>query len=112
MQRAVNKASALYCNSAWDLVDACKEKAVDLAKLKKEELPPEMQKMNDTERKAYVEAKTSERAKIQSQINHLNLERSKYVEEQMKKNSQTNTLDQVMITAIREQATKRNYRFE
>jgi hypothetical protein len=112
VQRAVNKASALYCNGAWDLVDACKEKTVDLTKLKKEELPAEMQKMNDTERKTYVEAKTTERAKLQSQINQLNVERSKYVEEQMKKNSQTNTLDQVMITAIREQATKRNYRFE
>jgi hypothetical protein len=112
VQRALNKSSALYCNGSWDLVDACKEKTVDLSKMKKEELPAEMQKMDVNERKAYVETKTKEREKLQSEINRLNGERAKYVNEQMKKNPQANTLDQVMVTAIREQATKRNYRFE
>jgi hypothetical protein len=112
VQRALNKSSALYCNGAWDLVDACKEKTVDLAKVKKEELPAEMQKMNVDERKAYVEAKTKEREKLQADINRLNTERTKFVKEQVQKQGQTNTLDHVIVSAIREQATRRNYRFE
>ncbi len=112
VNRALCKASDNYQNGAWDLVDACKQKTVNLETMKKEELPAELQKLNEKERKSYVESKAKEREQLQAEINRLNTERSKYVAEEMKKNSQTNTLDQVMIATIREQATKRNYRFE
>jgi hypothetical protein len=112
LNRALCKASDNYRNGSWDLVDACKDKTVNLETMKKEELPPEMQKLNESERKAYVEAKAKEREKLQADINRLNAERSKFVAEEMKKTAQTNTLDQVMIATIREQATRRNYRFE
>ena len=91
VQRALAKSSALYCNSSWDLVDACKGTNFSLATLKAEELPVEMQKMTEVERKSYVETKTKEREKIQSEINRLNTDRSKYVAEQTKKQSTTNT---------------------
>ena len=112
VQRAVNKASALYCNNAWDLVDACKATNFNFSALKAEELPVEMQKMTEPGRKAYVATKTAEREKIQTQINSLNAERNKYVAEQTKKLAVTNTLDNVMTATIREQALKKNYRFE
>jgi len=80
--------------------------------LKREELPAEMQKMSEPERKAYVEAKAKEREKIQQEINKLNAERSKYVAQQMKNQHQTDTLDSVMIAAIRELAGKKDYKFE
>ena len=38
----VTKAGAAYRNSTWDLVDAVKDKKVDLKQIKDEELPPEM----------------------------------------------------------------------
>lgn len=112
LNRALCKASDNYRNGSWDLVDACKDKTVNLEAMKQEELPPEMQKLNESERRAYVETKAKEREKIQSDINRLNAERSRYVAGQMTKTAQTNTLDQVMIATIREQATQRNYRFE
>ena len=45
VQRSVAKASANYQNSAWDLVDAAKDKNFEISKLKTEELPVEMQKI-------------------------------------------------------------------
>jgi len=112
VQRAVAKSSALYCNSTWDLVDACRGTNFNLSTLKPEELPVEMQKMTESERKAFVQTRTNEREKIQQEINRLNADRTKYVTEQAKKQTATNTLDSVMVSTVREQAKKRNYRFE
>ena len=112
VNRALCKASVNYRNGAWDLVDASKEQTVKLEDLKAEELPVEMQKMAGAERKAYVETKAKEREKIQSEINRLNTARSHYIAEQTKQQSNANTLDGVMSSAIREQAQKKNYRFE
>lgn len=112
VQRALAKSSALYCNSSWDLVDACKGTNFNLSALKTEELPVEMRQMTETERKAYVETKTKERERIQEQINQLNVERTKFVAEKTKQLNATNTLDSVVLATVREQATKRNYKFE
>ena len=110
--RAVAKASSNYRNANWDLVDAMKDANVKLAEVKSEELPAEMQKMNEAERKTYIERKAKERGELQARINALNEQRNLYVAEQMKKTAATNTLDSVVIATVREQAQKRNYRFE
>lgn len=111
-QRAVAKASANYRNSSWDLVDAVKEQKADVSKLKTEELPAEMQKLSVDERKTYVETKSKERAEMQTKINELNKEREKYVAARMKEVAGTNTLDAAVISAVREQSAKRNFKFE
>lgn len=112
VQRALTKASANYQNSAWDLVDACKDGTVKLESVNEAELPAEMRKMTPEQRKKHVEAQSAEREKLRKEINRLNAERSKFVAEKTKQNAATNTLDVVMTTAIREQAAKRNYQFE
>ena len=112
VQRSVAKASANYRNSSWDLVDAAKEKDFEIAELKREELPAEMQKMNVEERKAYIDKNSQARAQLQMKINQLNAEREKYVAQRMKEVAGTNTLDAVVIAAIREQGQKRNFQFE
>lgn len=111
-QRAVAKASVNYRNSTWDLVDAVKEQKADVTKLKTEELPAEMQKLSVEERKNYVETKSKERAAMQAKIQALNQEREKYVAARMKEMAGTNTLDAVVISAVREQSAKRNFKFE
>jgi hypothetical protein len=68
--------------------------------------------MTVTERKGYVETKTKEREKIQEHINLLNTERTKFVAEKSKQLSATNTLDSVVLSTVREQASKRNYTFK
>ena len=111
-QRAIAKASVNYRNASWDLVDAVKEKKADLASLKTEELPAEMQKLTLEERKTYIETKSKERADMQVKIGELNREREKYVATRMKEIAGTNTLDAVVISAVREQSAKRNFKFE
>ena len=111
-QRAVAKASVNYRNSSWDLVDAVSEQKADVSKLKTEELPAEMRKLSTEERKVYVETKSKERGEMQAKIQELNKEREKYVAARMKEISGTNTLDAVVISAVREQSAKRNFKFE
>jgi len=112
VQRAVAKASANYQNANWDLVDAAKDKSFSVKSVKAEELPAEMQKLNEAERGAYIEKKSKERTDLQTKINQLNAEREKYVAAQMKSQSGTNTLDSAIIGAIREQGQKRSFKFE
>ena len=112
VQRALAKSSVYYCNNSWDLVDACKGTNFRLSTVKPEELPVEMRKMTEVERKSYVATKAQEREKLQAEINRLNSDRTKYVAEQSRKQSTTNTLESAVITTVREQAQKRNYRFE
>ena len=112
VQRALTKASANYQNTSWDLVDAAKDKKFDLAEVKTEDLPEPMRKLNESERKAFVEKAAKERSELQAKIQQLNAEREKYTAQQIKTQSGANTLDAAVITAIREQGQKRNLKFE
>ena len=112
VQRSLAKASANYQNASWDLVDAARQKDFEVSKLKTEDLPAEMQKMSTDERKTFIEKNARERTELQIKINQLNSEREKYVAQRMKEVTGTNTLDAVVISAVREQSAKRNFRFE
>jgi hypothetical protein len=112
VQRAVAKASANYKNSTWDLVDAAKEESFDVSKLKIEELPAEMRKMNATERKAFIEKNTTKRGELQKKIQQLNADRDQYVAQHRKETSGLDTLDAAVISAVREQGAKRNLVFK
>ena len=109
--RTASKASIQYKNEAWDLVDAEEEGAINLEEIEEDELPDEMKGMSSEEKKAYVEEKANERNTIQEKINVLTAQRQKYVALERGK-LQDITLDTVIIKAIREQAIKKNYKFE
>lgn len=111
-QRAVFKSKSQYSNESWDLVDA-KKKGKSIDDVDEEELPSEMQKMSKDERKKYVEKKAQERAEIQAKINKLNIQREEYIQKKMKETSGSkDTLDSVIISAVRELAKKKKYVFE
>jgi hypothetical protein len=112
IQRSVAKASKLYSNAGWDLVDAVRDGKVKTEDLKKEELPPRMQKMSAAERKAYVESQMKKRAELQARIGKLNQERRVYIENETKKLAGKNTLDAAIIKTVREHAGGKNFRFE
>jgi hypothetical protein len=107
VQRSVAKSSASYENAGWDLVDAKKEKKLDVAALEEAQLPEEMKKMAPKEREVYVEKKSAERTELQAKISKLNEERRKYVADEQKKSSADNTLDKAIISAIRNEAAKK-----
>ncbi|MBW1872813.1 MAG: VWA domain-containing protein [Deltaproteobacteria bacterium] len=114
-QRAVYKSSGNYSNAGWDLVDAEKEGKVKVEEMAEEELPAEMKKIDKSKRKEYVAGKRKERAKIQKKIKKLNAERKKFVAKKRKEMSKAggqDTLDSAMIKTVREQATKKNFKFE
>jgi hypothetical protein len=113
VQRAVAKSSFNYKNASWDLVDAIKSNKVKLENVKEKELPEEMQKIPAEERKAYVQAKEKERTEIQQKIQQLNEQRKQYVAAEMKKRQDGDkTLGSAIITAVRDQAVKRNFKFQ
>jgi hypothetical protein len=109
VQRSVAKAQSVYANSTWDLVDAVQNKTVEVSKLKDEELPQEMRKMSPAEREKYVKDLAAKRAEIQKKINALNEQRRVFVAEYQKKNVAQNTLDQAILTSVKEQAEKKGY---
>lgn len=111
VQRSVAKASELYDNSTWDLVDAVKEGGVELEEIAEPQLPEEMQKMDKKERKEYIGKKKDEREKIQKKIKKLNAERRKYIEKQRKMTSQNSTFDSAIIKTIRYQAEMKDFEF-
>ena len=110
--RAKTKASSNYSNSAWDLIDAVKEKKADIAKLKDEELPEEVRKVAPAKRGAFVAEKSAERDDLQKRLLGLSTEREKFVAKQMKEQTATKTLDKAVTSAVREQAAKKSFVFE
>lgn len=114
VQRALTKASSNYWNANWDLVDASKQKEFKWGQLKVEDLPEEMKALNEEERQAYVADKQKDRTEIQGKIQKLNLERTAYVTAERNKQGESveNTLDQVVVQTVREQAAKKGYTFD
>ncbi len=115
VQRAVSKANGFYRNGSWDLVDATKDGTVELAKVKKEDLPDNMKKMNLKEQQEYVDTQMASRKRIQKQINDLNSERNKVVAKKRKEmieKSGEKTLDMVLVEALRKQASAKNFKFD
>ncbi len=110
VKRAVSKSSHLYENSSWDLVDAAEADDFDISKIDKEHLPPEIRSKSDGELESYIAGKKSERQKIQKEIKSLNAKRQKYISDKQKE--ETGQLENAMLNAIKNQASKKNYNWE
>ena len=111
-QRYVAQSQIQYRNGAWDLVDAVDEGQVQIEDLKADDLPQAMQKMTLEERKAFVEKNAKQRAQLQAQIKELNVARTRYVAEEMKKLAGgEESLDSAMIKTLRAQAAKKHFEF-
>lgn len=107
VSRTVSKGSHLYKNDTWDLVDAEKEEDFDYAKLKKEELPENLQGKSTAQIKSYVEKQGNERTRIQDEIAALNKKRRNYISENKDENN--NALESAMLQALKKQAKQKNY---
>jgi Mg-chelatase subunit ChlD len=99
--RATAKASSAYENSAWDVVDAVREKKLDLAQAPAAALPPELRDKSPAERAALVAAKERERSELQSRIATLAMERTVWLAAQQ---PQANTLGDGLRSAVAAQA--------
>jgi hypothetical protein len=99
--RAAAKASSAYENSAWDAVDAVREKKLDVATTADAELPAELRGKTPEQRTALIAEKQRERSEVQGRIAKLGAERSAWVAQQ-KPNAKT--LGDGLRTAIQAQA--------
>jgi von Willebrand factor type A domain len=108
--RTISKSSHLYKNSKWDLVDAVADEEVVIEDLKSASLPKGLKGKSSNEIKSYIKQKSLERAAIQKEIQQLNIKRKLFISEQQKENS--NGLENAMISAIKTQAKKKNYKWD
>ena len=112
-KRAATKASSMYDNSNWDLVDALSTGKVELDKLDEKELPEDLRKMDKSKRKDFVQSKVEERLELKKQINKLNLERNKFVAEKKKESGMPApaTVNEAVTSAIQKQGALKSYIF-
>ena len=111
--RASSKASRLYRNEGWDLVDALKEDERKLEKLSKDELPEELRSLTPEQQKAYLKKKEVERSNIQSQIQNLAKKRQIFLEAEQKKNgNKKDSFDAQVLITLKEQGKSKKITFE
>jgi hypothetical protein len=104
MNKAVGKA---------DLVGAFeRDKTKALDGLKNEELPDEMQKMTDGERKEYLAKKAGEREEIRKKIDELSKKRAEFIQEEQKKRGVDNGFDAVVLKMLQEQGAKKGIEYK
>jgi len=110
--RAATKASHLYRNDSWDLIDAVKS-GNSLEEFADEYLPEEMQQMDTGERAAYVKQKTQKREEIQGHIQALADERRDYIQMERAKlaESEQKGLDEVIQEGLRALAEEKGFTF-
>ena len=80
--------------------------------MKEAELPEELRKLAPADRQAFIDQKQAERERLQKRIQELNKERQQFVAEKQKASGESKTLDTAIATTLREQAAKKESRFE
>jgi hypothetical protein len=113
-KRVISKASKLYRNDSWDLVDALEDGKVDLATIDEEKLPEPMKKMDKRRQKEYVIEKSQERKELKEEISRLSKQREVYVAQQKAKSPEAavNTMNEAMTSAIERQSKAKGFSFE
>lgn len=98
-----------------DLIDDLAAGKRKLNEVKKDELPEGLQKLSDDELKVHVEKQQAERTTLQKRIAELVQERDAYLSGERKKmaaGGKTDSFDAQVSTALREQAKRKDIRFE
>lgn len=111
-ERAVSKSKAAYKNESWDLVDKLKDDKEAISKIKKEELPKELQNKSEAEIKVIVDKKTKEREAIQKEITELAKKRQDYIDVEAKKSKSQDDLGKAINTSIMAFAKIKGYTVE
>lgn len=112
-ERAKSKATALYDNSGWDLVDAVEAGEADLDEMEPDALPEEMKAMTPEARQDFVGQKVKERAELKAKIVELGWQRDAYVAEQRKAEAEQadDTLNEALTESVRKQAMNHDFVF-
>ena len=99
-ERTVSKASAVYTNSEWDLVDKYKHDKTAISKIKKEELPKELANKSTKEIEEFINEKTKEREKLQKEIAELAKKRQEFIDKERDKTAVKDDLGVAISNSI------------
>jgi hypothetical protein len=110
--RAESKAKSVYKNDSWDLVDKMKNDKQIVSKLKKEELPNELQNKSNAEIETIVNQKAKEREVIQKEIAVLAKKRQDFINNEAKKAKKQDDLGNAINTSIASFAKLKGYTLE
>ncbi len=106
--RVAAKATVLYKNEKWDLVDAALDKDFKLEEIKEADLPAYMQKMAPKKRVDHLAQQRTLRARVQSKIQKVGRRRRTFLrKEKSKSSSGKQGLDEALIKTIRKQAAEK-----
>lgn len=100
--RYAAKASVLYINTSWDLVDAVQNGEVDLASISPEKLPDELRGKSVEEMRAAVDRYFAHRQAVQGEMRSVSAERAAWLAEHAGA-AGGGVLAEAVLTAIREQ---------
>jgi von Willebrand factor type A domain len=111
-QRCQTKASGLYDNRQWDLVDACEDPKFELDKVKKEELPEALRKLTPVELRAAIAAQKTKRAEIKQKVDAVGKQRDAFLQEEIKKLGAAGDqrFERAVLESVRQQAEARGFR--
>jgi len=101
--------------ASYDLLRNLDEGKVKLDQLKKDELPPELQKLNTEEQKAFLGNLRQEREKLSQKANDLNRQRAEFLAKKEKETANSRTrdgFDNQVLRILQTQAGNRNIRYE
>lgn len=110
-ERAVSKASAVYDNSSWDIVDLAQKDSKALSKMKSSELPKELQGKSEGEMNKIIAEKDKERKAIQREINELAQKRQEYIDQKLKEDGEStgDDLGKAINESVLALANKKGY---
>ncbi|MFN3487199.1 MAG: hypothetical protein ACK44W_17170, partial [Planctomycetota bacterium] len=99
---------------SWDLVDASRQADFKLEEVREEDLPAEMRSMTLEERRAHLEKLRRERDALRAEINRLDLERTRFLREEMRRRNLTaeGAFDEAIRRTLRDQAARKGFTFE
>ncbi len=108
-ERVLSKSKSVYKNESWDLVDKMKDDKEAVKKIKKEDLPKELQDKSTVELTKIVEEKAKERDEIQKEIGELARKRQEYIDVEAKKPNNTDDLGGAINASIISLAKTKGY---
>lgn len=110
--RAMVKSKKVYDNSAWDMVDMQTRSGSSdfIDHLDVSQISVELKDMSVEERKSYVTEKSEERQAIKEKLQELEAKVKVHLAKERVKLQDKQTLDHVMIAAIKKQAAIKNFK--
>ena len=112
ISRAMTKASAIYDNRQWDLVDAVNKDQLKPGTVKKEDLPEELRALNEADLKAHIAKVSAERTAVQEKIRILNEARETFLATQRKEAGGADSLDTAVAKTVRSQAARAGFKWD